>query len=86
MELDRALELAVISSWEELVAPDESCSIHVVYDNVSNLAVNSVEVWKVKNRGYEGLVCSYSISRPESLGGASAFCNLLSFTNLGRQS
>lgn len=67
MELDRALELAVISSWEELVAPDESCSMHVVYENVSDLAVDSVEVWKVKNRGYEELVCRYSIPRSNSL-------------------
>ncbi len=66
MELDRALELAVVSSWEKLVAPNESCSIHVVYENVPDLAMNSVEVWKVKNRGYEGLVCRYSIPRSDS--------------------
>lgn len=66
MELDRALELAVISSWKELVAPDEPCSLHVVYENVSDLAVNSVEVWKVKNLGYEALVCSYCIPRSQS--------------------
>lgn len=66
MELDRALELAVISSWEEIVAPDEACAIHVVYEKLPDLAVNSLEVWKVKNRGYEGLVCGYSISRSDS--------------------
>jgi Protein of unknown function (DUF2934) len=75
MELDRVLELAVISSWEELVVPDESCSIHVVYANVSNLALNSVEVWKVKDRGFEGLVCRYSISRTECLAARLHFAN-----------
>lgn len=63
MELDRALELAVESSWEELVNPDESCSIHIVYKNMSALPLNSVEVWMIKNRGYGKLVCSYSLSR-----------------------
>jgi hypothetical protein len=66
MELDRALELAVISSWEDLVAPHESCSIHVVYENLPDLPLNSVEVWRVKNRGYENLICRYSISPSDS--------------------
>lgn len=65
MELDQALELAVVSSWEELIAPNESCAIHVQYENVPDLAVNSLEVWTVRNRGYENLVCTYSISRSD---------------------
>jgi hypothetical protein len=66
MELDRALELAVVSSWEELVNPGESCSLHVEYENVRGLPLNSVEVWMIRNRGYGTLVCSYSISRSDS--------------------
>lgn len=66
MELDRALTLAVESSWEEFVDPDELCSIHIVYKNISELPLNSVEVWMIKNRGYGKLVCSYSVSRSES--------------------
>lgn len=66
MELDRALRLAVISAWEELIAPHESCAIHVVYENVGDLPLNSVEVWTVKDRGYEKLICRYSISPSDS--------------------
>jgi hypothetical protein len=66
MELDRALELAVVSSWDDLVHPGESCSIHVEYRNTSELPLNSVEVWKIENRGYGTLVCSYSMSRSDS--------------------
>lgn len=51
MELDRALELAVMSSWEELVNPGEACRIHVEYRNISELPLNSTEVWMIKNRG-----------------------------------
>ena len=66
MDLDRALELAVVSSWDDLVNPGESCSIHVEYRNMSELPLNSVEVWKIKNRGNGTLVCRYTISRTDS--------------------
>jgi hypothetical protein len=71
MELDRALELAVESSWEELVNPDESCSIHIVYKNISELPLDSLEVWMIKNRGYGKLVCGYSLLRSDSLAASS---------------
>jgi hypothetical protein len=66
MDLDRALEFAVVASWDELVDPGEACSIHVEYVNLFELPVNSVEVWKIKNRGYGTLVCDYSMSRSDS--------------------
>lgn len=68
MELDRALELAVESSWQELVNPDELCSIHIQYENIAELALSSLEVWMIKNRGYGKLVCSYSLLRSDSPG------------------
>lgn len=67
MDLDRALKLAVVSSWDELVHPDEPCSIHVEYKNLSEVPLSSVEVWMIKNRGYGTLVCRYSAARPSSL-------------------
>ena len=79
MELDRALELAVVSSWDEIVNPGEPCSLHVEYENVRELPLNSVEVWMIKNRGYGTLVCNYSmplsdssVASPETLGMQSA--------------
>lgn len=66
MELDRALELAVVSSWEELVSPGESCSIHVEYRNKPEFPLNFLEVWKTKNRGYGTLICRYSVVRSNS--------------------
>lgn len=67
MEIDRALELAVVSSWDDLVNLGESCSIHVEYGNVFELPLNSVEVWKIANSGDGTLLCSYSMSRSDSL-------------------
>lgn len=60
MELDQALELAVVASWGELAVPGESCTIHVEYVDLSELPVSSLEVWMIKNRGYGTLVCRYS--------------------------
>src|SRR5690348_17797476 len=59
MELDRALELAVVSSWEDLVKPGETCSVHVEYKKVPSLPLDSLEVWTIRNRGYGTLVCRY---------------------------
>jgi len=59
MELDRALELAVVSSWEDLVKPGETCSAHVEYKKVPSLPLDSLEVWTIRNRGYGTLVCRY---------------------------
>jgi hypothetical protein len=66
MDLDRALELAVVSSWDDLVNLGKCCSIHVEYRNMSELPLNSVEAWKIKNRGDGTLACRYTISRADS--------------------
>jgi hypothetical protein len=66
MELDRALELAVVSSWGDLVKPGETCSVHVEYKNISHLPLNSLEVWTIRNRGYGTLVCDYSVAPSDS--------------------
>jgi hypothetical protein len=60
MELDRALELAVVSSWNELTSPGEPCAVHVEYKDVSAVPVTSLEVWMIKKRGYGMLVCRCS--------------------------
>jgi len=65
MELDRALELAVVSSWDELVRPGEGSSVHVEYQNLSTVPISSVEVWMIKKRGYGMLVCRCSASRSQ---------------------
>lgn len=66
MELDRALELAVISSWDELVHPGEPCSIHVEYKNVSGLPLSLVQVWTIRKRGYGTLAFRYVAPRADS--------------------
>jgi hypothetical protein len=64
MDLDRALELAVVSAWEDLANPGESCSIHVEYPDVSSVPLSSLKVWMIRNRGYGTLICDYSAAGP----------------------
>ena len=68
MELDRALELSVLSSWGDLVRSNEAGSIYVEYRNIENVPLDVIEVWMMKNRGYGVLICRYSADRPERLG------------------
>jgi len=70
MELDRALELAVLASWEDLVEPGDTCCVRVEYEKQPDSPLSSVAVWTVTNRGYETLVCSYSISPSDSASGS----------------
>lgn len=65
MELDRAFELAVMSSWDELVKKAEPSSIHVEYENITGLPVTVVEVWTIRQRGYGTLAFRYT--SPETL-------------------
>ena len=70
MELDRALKLAVISAWDELIRadelPGELCSIHVEYKNACGRPLTSVDVWTIGNRGYGTLAFRYSAPRSNS--------------------
>jgi hypothetical protein len=60
MELERALELAVISSWGDVVKPGDTSSVHVEYESIAHLPLRLLEVWTVKDHGYGTLVCRYS--------------------------
>jgi hypothetical protein len=62
IELDRALELAVLSSWQDLVKPGEGCSVRVEYKDVPDIPLKSLEIWSRKGRGYGILVCRYSVA------------------------
>ena len=66
MELDRALELAVISAWDELISSGEPCSVHVEYKNVAKLPLSLVEVWTIAKRGYGTLAFRYATPRSDS--------------------
>jgi hypothetical protein len=60
VDFDKALEFAVISSWDDLVKPEESNSIHVEYTNVDGIPIAALQVWATY-RGHGNRVCDYSL-------------------------
>jgi len=66
MELDRALELAVVASWKDVIKPGDPCSVHVEYEKQRDCPLSSLSVWTIRNRGYGTLVCRYSVAPPDS--------------------
>lgn len=66
MELDRALELAVTSCWNDLVTADEDSCVHLEYKNVSGLPLSLVEVWIINEDGGRALAFRYAAPRSNS--------------------
>src|SRR4051794_24392272 len=59
MELDKALQCAVILAWEELMKATQSCSARVEYQDQPGTPLDYLGVWSVGARGYQDLVCDY---------------------------
>lgn len=67
MEFEKAIALAVVSSWDELVRPnDEQCTIRIEYRDVRGGALEWLKVWMVRQSGHWVLVCNYSIRASRS--------------------
>ena len=68
MNFDTALEMAVISAWDDFVKPNEHSSVRVEYVCAVHAAVDSVQVWSVGKRGEAKRVCDYSLGQPPDVG------------------
>jgi hypothetical protein len=68
MNFDNALEMAVISSWDDFVKPNEHSSVHVEYPCAADAVVDSVQVWSVGKRGDAKRICDYSLGQPPDVG------------------
>jgi hypothetical protein len=61
MEFEKAIALAVVSSWDELIkSNDEQCTIHIEYRDISGTSLEWLKVWIVSKNGHWVLVCNYS--------------------------
>src|SRR5690349_20727877 len=59
MELDRALQYAVIAAWEDLAEVFRPCSARVEYLCEPGTALDYLSVWSVRAGGEQDLVCDY---------------------------
>ena len=59
MELDKALQFAVILAWEDLMKVTEPRLVRVEYRGEPGTSLDYVSVWSVRAGGYQDLVCDY---------------------------
>jgi len=59
MQLDKALEFAVVQSWEDLTRDTEPCSIRVEYEGEPGTSLDYLRIWSDRGGGYRRLVCEY---------------------------
>lgn len=59
MELNKALQFAVILAWEDLTRVSEPCSVRVEYRCKPGIPLDHVSVWSAGVQGHRDLVCDY---------------------------
>ena len=59
MELDKALQLAVIQSWEDILKVPNSCSVRIEYQQEVGTSLDYLSIWSDRPKGYQFLICSY---------------------------
>jgi hypothetical protein len=59
MELDTALQFAMIAAWEDLARVAELSSTRIEYRRDADALLDHLSVWSTRGRGYQDLVCDY---------------------------
>jgi len=59
MELDTALEYAVVLAWEDLMKVTKPCSVRVEYQCAPGASLDNLRIWADRGGGYQHLVCDY---------------------------
>lgn len=59
MNLDKALEFAVILAWEDLMKTATPCSVRVEYRSELGTLLDYLSIWSVRAEGHQYLVCDY---------------------------
>ena len=75
MELDKALQFAVIVAWEDLSTANQARSVRVEYQGNPGTSLDGVSVWSAKAWGYHDLLCDYWTSASSDHPGGACFKN-----------
>jgi hypothetical protein len=72
MELDKALEFAVVLGWGALKKATDPCSARVEYRSAAGTALDYLSIWSVDGEGKQHMVCDYwtwtSSAHPSGIG------------------
>lgn len=75
MELDKALQFAVIVAWDDLMKADEPRPVRVEYQAGPGMSLDHVSLWSAKAWGYHDLLCDYWTSASSSHPDGACFKN-----------
>jgi len=59
MELDKALEFAVVLGWDDLKKVGDPCSARVEYRSAVGTSLDYLSIWSVDGEGKQNMVCDY---------------------------
>ena len=59
MELDKALEFAVVLGWDDLKKVSDPCSVRVEYRSAVGTELDYLSIWSVDGEGKQHMVCDY---------------------------
>ena len=72
MELDKALRLAVIRSWNDLT---NSHPVRIEYQQETGTSLEHLSVWSDRPKGYQFLICNYGRTAESSEPSGTRFAN-----------
>ena len=75
MELDKALRLAVIQSWKDILKVSNSCSARIEYQLEAGTSLDYLSVWSDRPKGYQFLICNYWTTTTSAHAGGARFAN-----------
>ena len=75
MELDKALQLAVIQSWDDILKVPNSCSVRVEYEQEADTTLDYLSVWSDRPKGYQFLICRYQTPLTSARPSGTRFAN-----------
>jgi hypothetical protein len=79
MEFNKALQLAVIQSWEDILKVHNSCSVRIEYQQEAGVSLDYLSVWSDRPKGYQFLICNYwttmTSSHPRGTRFANEYCS-----------
>jgi hypothetical protein len=58
MEFDKALRLAVILSWDDILKVPNSSSVRLEYQQEAGTSLDSLSVWSDRPKGNQFLICN----------------------------
>jgi hypothetical protein len=75
MELDKALRLAVVQAWKDLLKDATLCSVRVEYEQTTGTSLDQLHIWADMPKGYQFLICRFLTNSTSACPSGPCFAN-----------